>query len=69
MYDADALLDELDDVVTSHSEDDEEGRDPTRTDLDKSQLIPVQDPTRGPLWPVPPPIDDTRPPVVASPAA
>jgi hypothetical protein len=44
------------------------GEDPTDTDLEKAKLVPLEDPTRGPFWPIPPPIDDTVPPVVASPA-
>jgi hypothetical protein len=46
----------------------EEHDDLTQTDVDESSAIPVADPTAPSDSPVPPPIDDSRPPVVASPS-
>jgi hypothetical protein len=46
----------------------EETDDVTHTDVDESSAIPVADPTVPAESPVPPPIDDSRPPVVASPS-
>ena len=46
----------------------EEIDDLTQTDVDESPAIPIADPTVPSDGPVPPPIDDSRPPLVASPS-
>jgi len=47
----------------------EDEDDATRNKADQPSTVPLEDPTEAALDPLPPPVDDTRPPVVASPSA